>query len=99
LVGICLNPYLCGTKHITMKKTTTFDIWMISNISVFLGQGIDTTQGDSVYWHLDNGSQLEIDFKNKEVKFVDWRSDDKTYFAIVGMSSSRNFTTNDYFTN
>jgi hypothetical protein len=54
--------------------------------------------GDSVYWYLDNGSQLEIDSNEKEIKFIDWVGDTKTYFAIVGLASSRNFTTNDYFT-
>lgn len=82
-----------------MKKTTTFDIWMISNISVFLGESMDTQQGDSVFWFLKNGSQLEIDFKNKEIKFIDWDTDLKTYYSIIGIASSNNFTTGDYFTN
>jgi hypothetical protein len=80
------------------KKTNKMDIWVISNVSAFLGQGIDTEMGDSVYWYLDNGSQLEIDSNEKEIKFIDWVGDTKTYFAIVGLASSRNFTTNDYFT-
>ncbi len=82
------------------NETNKMDIWVISNVSAFLGQGIDTQMGDSVYWWVgDNGSQLEIDFNEKEIKFIDWGHDDaKTYFAIVGLASSRNFTTNDYFT-
>ena len=54
--------------------------------------------GDSVYWYLNDGSELEIDFDEKEIKFIDWVGDTKTYFAIVGLASSKNFTTNDYFT-
>ena len=80
------------------KKTNKMDIWIISNVSVFLGQSIDTEMGDSVYWYLNDGSELEIDFDEKEIKFIDWVGDTKTYFAIVGLASSKNFTTNDYFT-
>jgi capsid portal protein len=80
------------------NETNKMDIWVISNVSAFLGQGIDTQMGDSVYWYLDNGSQLEIDSNEKEIKFIDWVGDTKTYFAIVGLASSYNFTTNDYFT-
>ena len=80
------------------KKTNKMDIWVISNVSVFLGQSIDTEMGDSVYWYLNDGSELEIDFDEKEIKFIDWVGDTKTYFAIVGLASSKNFTTNDYFT-
>ena len=80
------------------NETNKMDIWVISNVSAFLGQGIDTQMGDSVYWYLDNGSQLEIDSNEKEIKFIDWVGDTKTYFAIVGLASSRNFTTGDYFT-
>ena len=80
------------------NETNKMDIWVISNVSAFLGQGIDTQRGDSVYWYLDNGSQLEIDSNEKEIKFIDWVGDTKTYFAIVGLASSHNFTTNDYFT-
>ena len=80
------------------KKTNKMDIWVISNVSVFLGQSIDTEMGDSVYWYLNDGSELEIDFDEKEIKFIDWVGDTKTYFAIVGLASTNNFTTNDYFT-
>ena len=80
------------------KKTNKMDIWVISNVSVFLGQSIATEMGDSVYWYLNDGSELEIDFDEKEIKFIDWVGDTKTYFAIVGLASSKNFTTNDYFT-
>ena len=80
------------------KKTNKMDIWVISNVSVFLGQSIDTEMGDSVYWYLNDGSELEIDFDEKEIKFIDWVGDTKTYFSIVGLASTNNFTTNDYFT-
>ena len=80
------------------KKTNKMDIWVISNVSVFLAQSIDTEMGDSVYWYLNDGSELEIDFDEKEIKFIDWVGDTKTYFAIVGLASSKSFTTNDYFT-
>ena len=81
-----------------MKKTNKLDVWMISQISVFLGQSIDTVQGNSVYWLLDNDSQIELDFDENELKFIDWISDDKTYFAIVGLVKSRHMETFDYFT-
>lgn len=81
-----------------VTKNNKIDIWVISNVSVFLGQSIDTEMGDSVYWYLNDGSELEIDFDQREIKFIDWVGDTKTYFAIVGLASSKNFTTNDYFT-
>ena len=81
-----------------MKKNNKLDVWMISQISVFLNHSIDTVQGNSVYWLLDDNSQLEINFDDKEVKFIDWVGDDKTYFAILGLCKSRNMEPTDYFT-
>jgi hypothetical protein len=81
-----------------MKKNNKLDVWMISQISVFLNHSIDTVQGNSVYWLLDDNSQLEINFDDKEVKFIDWVGDDKTYFAILGLCKSRNMEPMDYFT-
>jgi hypothetical protein len=81
-----------------MEKTKQIDVWMVSQISVFLEQSIDTVQGNSAYWMMDDGSQLELDFDMNQVKFVDWAGDTKTYFAIIGLANSREMEVGDYFT-
>jgi len=81
-----------------MKKNNKLDVWMISMVSVFLNESIATTQGNLVDWVLNDGSQLVINFDEKEVAFVDWVGDEKTYFSIVGVALSRDFTTHDCFT-
>ena len=80
-----------------MKKNK-LDVWMISRVSVFLGQAIDTEMGDSVEWYLSDGSTVYIDFNDKYVNFVDWVGDDKTYYSIVGVASIAEFVTLDSYT-
>lgn len=80
-----------------MKKNK-LDVWMISRVSAFLGQGIDTQMNDFVNWILNDGSQVAINFNTKEVVFVDWVGDDKTYYSIVGVASMADFTTHDAYT-
>jgi hypothetical protein len=81
-----------------MKKTNNLDVWMISQVSVFLGQSIDTQMGGVIEWYLNNGSQVHIDFNDKYIAFVDWVGDDKTYYSIVGIASMAEFTTHDCYT-
>lgn len=54
-----------------MKNKIKIDYWMITNISVMVGEACDTDMDNSFYWHLKDGSALELDFNNKEVRFVD----------------------------
>jgi hypothetical protein len=71
-------------------------IWLVSEISAFLGEGLSTTQGELYVWGITKG-EIVLDTKEKEIQFVDCELDSKTYFAIVGLASSRGLTTNDYF--
>jgi hypothetical protein len=80
-----------------MKKNK-LDVWMISRVSGFLGQGIDTQMDNFVEWYMNDGSQVVINFNTKEVVFVDWVGDDKTYYSIVGLASMSDFTTHDAYT-
>ena len=80
-----------------MKKNK-LDVWMISRVSAFLGQGIDTQMDNFVEWYMNDGSQVAINFNTKEVVFVDWVGDDKTYYSIVGLASMADFTTHDAYT-
>jgi hypothetical protein len=81
-----------------MKKTKQIDVWMVSRVSVFLNESIGSTQGELAVWYMNDGSEVIIDFDNKEIKMVDWVGDDKTYYSIVGVASMSGFTTGDYFT-
>ena len=81
-----------------MKKTNKLDVWMISRVSVFLGQSLTTTREETAHWLLDDESQLFINFDTLEFKFIDWVGDDKTYYSIVGVAMMGGFITGDYFT-
>jgi hypothetical protein len=79
-------------------------IWLVSEISAFVGQGLSTTQGELYVWDLIDKNdkykgEVVLDTKNKEIQFVDYDLDTKTYFAIVGLAFSRGLTTGDYFRN
>ena len=77
------------------------DVWMISRISAFTGWSISTTQGNAVTWdslEKNNFSEVILDFDKKELGFVDWVGDDKTYYSLVGVAMMAGFTTEDYFT-
>jgi hypothetical protein len=82
-----------------MEKNV-LDVFMISQVSVFLGVSIDTCNNDLVAWTLDDDKgELVIDFTKKEIRFVDWNCrDQKAYFAIIGIASSNGFECGDYFT-
>lgn len=76
------------------------DIWMISRISAFLGEQIHIEQGNTVGWYIGGKhlSEVMLDFDKKELGFVDWTGDDKTYYSLVGVAMMAGFTTEDYFT-
>jgi hypothetical protein len=42
--------------------------------------------------------EIRLDFDTKELGFVDWVGDDKTYYSLVGVAMMAEFTTEDYFT-
>lgn len=81
-----------------MKKENLIDVWMVSRVSVFLNQSCDTEMDNVIYWLTDNG-EVELDFNKKELRFIDWVGDDKTYFSLVGVATMNDkFKTGDYFT-
>lgn len=79
-----------------MKNTEHKTLWMVSNISAFLGDGIATTGPNHISWFTDKGEIL-VKEKDSEIQFVDCTLDMKTYFAIVGLAHSNGYTTGDYF--
>jgi hypothetical protein len=84
-----------------MKKNNKLDVWMISQVSAFTGFSIGTTMDNLVVWYLNDGKnhyEIHLDFDKKELGFVDWVGDDKTYYSIVGVAMMGGFTTEDYFT-
>jgi hypothetical protein len=81
-----------------MKKTKQLDLWMITRVSAFLGQGIDTEMNDLVSWIMNDGSQVSIRFNERELQFIDWVGDDKTYYSLVGIAAMADFKFNDYYT-
>lgn len=73
-------------------------IWLVSRISVFLNRSIDSSSEGMAAWILPDGSGIQLDMVEKEVRFIDYTGDDKTYFAIKGVADSHGFTTGDYDT-
>lgn len=73
-------------------------LWLVSRISVFLNRSIDTSSEGHAGWTLPDGSSIQLDMVEKEVRFIDYEGDDKTYFAIKGVADSHGFTTGDYDT-
>jgi hypothetical protein len=49
------------------------------------------------YWYLNDDSKIQVDCKKKEIRFVDWVGDDKTYYSIVGVAASAGYEYGDYF--
>lgn len=80
-------------------KNKSIDFWLLTNISVMLGEACDTDMDNIFYWHLNDGSVVELDFKEKEIRFVDWMGDNKTYYALIGITTLRQFKHGDYLTN
>lgn len=84
-----------------MEKESKLDVWMISQISAFLGEQIGVQQGNMVGWYPENCKgvmEVQLDFEKKELGFVDSILDMKTYYALVGVAMIAGFTTEDYFT-
>ncbi len=84
-----------------MEKENKLDVWMISQISAFLGEQIGIQQGNMVGWYPENHRgvmEVHLDFDKKELGFVDWVGDTKTYYSLVGIAMIAGFTTEDYFT-
>lgn len=84
-----------------MKKTNKLDVWMISQVSAFLGVQLDATTDDFAIWYVENNkgmSEIHLDFGTKELGFVNWIGDDKTYYSLVGVAMMAGFTTEDYYT-
>jgi hypothetical protein len=71
-------------------------IWLVSEISAFLGEGLATTQGGIFVWVTPKGEVI-FESANKEIQFVECELDSKTYFAIVGLAASRGLTTSDCY--
>jgi hypothetical protein len=80
-----------------MKKTEHNTLWMVSNISAFIGEGIGSSMKDLIVWYTDKG-EIHLDTKKLEVGFVDSTLDLKTQFAIQGLAHSNGYSTEDYFT-
>jgi len=82
----------------TIKLTTT-ELDLITTICVFV-KGEVSTYDDVITIHpIKKGAEgfIQINREKKEVGFVDFGMNIKTYFAIVGLAMCRNYTTEDYF--
>ena len=84
-----------------MKTTNKLDVWMISRLSAFLGEQICSQTDTLVDWVIETrggSSTVVLDFEKKELGFVDWMGDDKTYYALCGVAMTAGFTSEDYYT-
>lgn len=85
-----------------MKKTiklTTTELDLINTISLFVKGEVLTYDDIIIIQPLKKNAEgyIQIKRKEKEVGFVDFDLDTKTYFAVVGFAMCRNYTTEDYF--
>jgi hypothetical protein len=83
-----------------MKTENKLDILMISEISAFLGEGEIVIQDNVVIWDLffpKGVGEVELNFEKKELIFVNWNGDDKTYYALVGLALTSKFEIIDAF--
>lgn len=70
------------TQPIYTPKT----IQLISQISAFTNTSADVMSDGTINWcikHPTGHYHIEMDINNKEVNFVDYDADDKTYYAIL----------------
>ena len=78
---------------------TIQQIDIIAQVSVFLNDAPCTLSETYSHWVLKGrGGEFMIDFEDNIFKFVDFGGDIKTYFALVGLATLRDFTYGDYFT-
>lgn len=75
---------------------------LISQISAFLGEGVDTITDEVVQWHINKNGEycaVEFDSEKKVLNFIDWGSvnimDSKTYYAIIGLAKTNGIKTRD----
>lgn len=80
-----------------MKNTEHTKLWMVSNISAFIGEGIGCTMDPLVVWYTDKG-EIHLDTEKHEVGFVDCTMDLKTTYAIQGLAHANGYTTEEYYT-
>lgn len=82
-----------------MKKIfSTQDVSMMNEITNFIGKSPDIICDEMIVWYLnDKEGCVEFNLEKKEIGFIDADIDTKTYFAIVGLSVSWGYTTEDYF--
>jgi len=82
-----------------IENKSKLDVWMISRISAFLESGIGQSMDDLFVWYVEHKrgqSQIVLDFTKKELGFINWSGDDKTYYSLVGVAMMAEFTTEDY---
>ena len=80
-----------------MKNTEHETLWMVSNISAFIGERIGSSMDNLVVWYTDKG-EIHLDTEKLEVGLVDCTMDLKTVFAIQGLAHSNGYTTEAYYT-
>ena len=57
-----------------MKNTEHKTLWMVSNISAFIGEGISSSMDNLVVWYTDKG-EIHLDTEKLEVGLVDCTMD------------------------
>jgi hypothetical protein len=64
-------------------------IWLISNISAIIGEGLGAIQKDLYVWYKDD-AEIILNYDTKEIVFIDcFNLDYKTYYAIYGLAASK----------
>lgn len=64
-------------------------IWLISEISAVIGEGLGAIQKDLYVWYKDGG-EIILNYETKEIEFINCLNlDFKTHYAICGLSSQR----------
>lgn len=68
---------------------TNDTIWLISEISAIIGEGIGSICDDLYVWYKDD-CEIILNVTKQEIEFVNCLNlDFKTHYAICGLSSQR----------
>ena len=72
------------------------DLYMITNIALWLGEAAEYVQDNYVEWYLEDGREVSIKLDTKEVYLINF-GDDVVYWGVKGILESRDFIVYDAF--
>lgn len=81
-----------------LKKDAELDLWLITNISIWLNEPAELQNDGSILWSLIDGTEIILNPETKECLFVNSVMDTREYFAISGIVQTRGYVVEDAYT-